>query len=226
MDGDRPTMRVARISPHIWQVRLGWISPVHVWLVAADDGLTLVDSGYWFMAGDVIHAVDLIDAGPLRRIVLTHGHPDHAGGAAKVAQARHVPVYAHRLELPFLEGERTYPRINRVLQPIRPGLARALPEFTDGTLEPLGGLTPWSTPGHTPGHVVYHHVQDDVLLAGDLFKARNGQLHHLGHFYSVDPERARRSEQILQLLQPTRVEASHGGSVLRPTTVLPPDPSP
>ncbi len=217
-------MKVVGISPHIWQVQLGGISPVNVWLVADDEGLTLVDSGYSFMARKVSRAVDLVEAGPLRRIVLTHGHPDHAGGAARIAQERQVPVYAHRLELPFLDGKRSYRRISRLLQPIRPGLARALPELADGTLEPLGGLTPWFTPGHTPGHVVYHHVQDDVLIAGDLFKARNGQLHHLGHFYSVDPEQAKRSERILQLLQPDRMEASHGGSVLQPTHVLPTEP--
>ncbi len=206
--------RLEKISPHIWQVRLSRFTAVHVWLVVEDAGLTLVDSGFSFMAHDVLRAVDLTDAGPLQRILLTHGHPDHAGGAALIARERHVPVYAHRLELPFIEGERSYPRISRLLQPAHPGLAQALPERDDGTLEPLGGLTPWLTPGHTPGHVVYHHEQDRVMLAGDLFKVRHGQLQQLGHLYSVDREQATRSERILQLLDPARVETSHGGSAL------------
>lgn len=216
MAGNTLTMKLAKISPHIWQVRLSLFAQVHVWLVVDNEGLTLVDSGFAPMARDVLRAAELTEAGPLGRIVLTHGHPDHAGGAARIARKLHVPVYAHRLELPFLEGERRYPRINRLLQPPRPGLVQSLPESSDGTLEPLGGLIPWLAPGHTPGHVVYHHVQDDVLLAGDLFKARKGQLHQLGHLYSLDREQATRSEEILQRLKPARVEASHGGSVLRP----------
>lgn len=216
MVGNSPTMKLAKISPHIWQVRVSFFAQVHVWLVADHEGLTLVDSGFAAMARDVLRAVELTEAGPLTRIVLTHGHPDHAGGAALIARKLHVPVYAHRLELPFLEGERRYKRISRLLQPPHPGLVQALPELADGTLELLGGLKPWLTPGHTPGHVVFHHEEDDVLLAGDLFKARNGQLHQLGHLYSLNREQATRSEDILQRLKPDRLEASHGGSVLQP----------
>lgn len=222
MERSTRTIKLTRISPHIWQVRLGLFTHVHVWLVADNvgptpGGLTLVDTGFPLMARDVLRAVELVDAGPLRRILLTHGHPDHGGGAALIAQEWQVPVYAHRLELPFLEGERRYPRITRLLQPARPGLASALPEQLDGTLESFGSLTPWSAPGHTPGHVVYHHEQDSVLLAGDLFKAHKGKLRQLGHFYSLDREQATRSEGIiLNQLQPERLEASHGGSVLQP----------
>ena len=206
--------RLEKISPHIWQVRLSRFTAVHVWLVADAGGLTLVDSGFWFMAHDLLTAVEAVEAGPLQRVLLTHGHPDHAGGAPLIAREWHVPVYAHRLELPFLEGERAYPRISRLFQPSHKGLARALLERADGTLEPLGGLTPWLAPGHTPGHVVYQHEQDGVLLAGDLFKARKGELHHLGHLYSVDRGQAARSERILERLEPSRVETSHGGSAL------------
>ncbi len=216
MEGKTPTMQLVKISPHIWQVRLSLFAQVYVWLVADHEGLTLVDSGFAAMARDVLRAVELTEAGPLKRILLTHGHPDHAGGAPLIAQKLHVPIYSHRLELPFLEGERRYPRITRLVQPPHPGLVQALPEAVDGTLEPLGGLQPWFTPGHTPGHVVYHHEHDDVLLVGDLFKARKGKLQHLGHLYSLDPEQATRSEEILQLIEPARVEASHGGSVLQP----------
>lgn len=210
-----PTMKLTKISPHIWQVRLSLFAQVHVWLVADQGGLTLVDSGFGVMARSVLRAVRLTKAGPLERIVLTHGHPDHAGGAALIARTLRVPVYAHRLELPFLQGERYYPRISRLLQSPHPGLISALPETDGGTLMPLGGLKPWFAPGHTPGHVVYHHQEDDVLLAGDLFKVRKGQLQQLGHLYSLDREQATQSEQVLQRLQPARVEASHGGTVLQ-----------
>lgn len=45
----------------------------------------------------------------LEAIVLTHGHADHAGSAAELSGSWDVPVYAHRLELPFLTGQSAYP---------------------------------------------------------------------------------------------------------------------
>jgi Metallo-beta-lactamase superfamily len=42
-------------------------------------------------------------------IVLTHGHADHSGSAAELSDSWDVPVYAHRLELPFLTGLSAYP---------------------------------------------------------------------------------------------------------------------
>jgi glyoxylase-like metal-dependent hydrolase (beta-lactamase superfamily II) len=42
-------------------------------------------------------------------IVLTHGHFDHIGGLPQLAQEWNVPVYAHALETPFLNGSSDYP---------------------------------------------------------------------------------------------------------------------
>lgn len=219
-------MRMRQISPHVWQVRLWRYASVHVWLVADDAGLSLVDTGFSFMASDVLHAVRGLAEGPLTRILLTHGHPDHAGGAAALARLTGARVFAHAEELPFLTSGHRYPRIPPFLQPSLAGLVEPLPDVERATvggyrkLRPLGGLSPWLTPGHTPGHVVYHHEEDNVLLAGDLFKARRGRLMHLGHLYSLDPARARRSEGILPLLEPARLEASHGGGVVDPLSAL------
>ena len=44
--------------------------------------------------------------------MLTHGHFDHVSAAAELASEWRVPVYAHRLEFPYLTGESEYPRPN------------------------------------------------------------------------------------------------------------------
>lgn len=213
-------MRLTKVSRHIWQVRLWRLTSVNVWLVENGQGLTLVDTGFAFMANDILRAAERTGAGPVTHVLLTHGHPDHAGGAPRIARALDVPVLAHSRELPFLTGERRYPRIAAALQPRHPGPIQALPGSAKGALRSIGGLTPWPTPGHTPGHVVYYHAADRVLLAGDLFNARNGRLRSLGHWYSVDKAEARRSERVLGLLLPAQVETSHGGSVLNPPSAL------
>src|SRR5215471_298146 len=45
-----------------------------------------------------------------RAILLTHGHFDHAGSAAALADAwGDVPIYAHSLEVPYITGQAHYP---------------------------------------------------------------------------------------------------------------------
>src|SRR5215468_11793194 len=47
-----------------------------------------------------------------RAILLTHGHFDHAGSAAALADAWNVRIYAHVRELAFLTGQAPYPPFN------------------------------------------------------------------------------------------------------------------
>lgn len=112
-------------------------------------------------------------------IVLTHGHFDHAGSAADLAEQWDVPIYAHPLELPFLTGasdyppqdptvggalglmSRTFPHSGRDLTP------RVHPLPADGTVPGLPGWRWIHTPGHTAGHISLFRESDRVLLAGD-----------------------------------------------------------
>src|SRR5215469_6980675 len=42
-------------------------------------------------------------------ILLTHGHFDHAGSAAPLADFWRVPIYAHPLEISYVTGAAQYP---------------------------------------------------------------------------------------------------------------------
>lgn len=53
---------------------------------------------------DAVTALGLTTAA-IRRIVLTHGHNDHAGSAAQVRQWHGAPVLAHRADAPIVRGE-------------------------------------------------------------------------------------------------------------------------
>jgi glyoxylase-like metal-dependent hydrolase (beta-lactamase superfamily II) len=42
-------------------------------------------------------------------IVLTHGHFDHVGALEHLAERWDVPIFAHELEHPYLDGRSSYP---------------------------------------------------------------------------------------------------------------------
>jgi glyoxylase-like metal-dependent hydrolase (beta-lactamase superfamily II) len=122
-----------------------------------------------------------------RAIFLTHGHFDHAGSAHALAHFWDAPVYAHRLELPYLTGRSPYPPADPTVGgalammsrtfpsgpiDLRPHVtALDLPEATDV----LGGWWVIPTPGHTPGHVSLYRKADGALLAGDALATMDQQ---------------------------------------------------
>lgn len=214
-------MKIQRVSEHIWSLKSWLLIPIHVWVVVDGEGVTLVDAGFPFMARGILQFIDRLHAGPLQRILLTHGHSDHIGSVKQILSNRPVPVYAHRIELPYMEGDLIYPRRKRREFNVAKGVVQALREEPDGNLETVAGLKPYLTPGHSPGHVVYYHEQDQVLLAGDLFTSRKGRLRPPMAMFTADMAEAIRSSAIVGRLNPQRLEVCHGEPVLRPAEQLP-----
>lgn len=211
-------MKLERISQHVWSLTTWLIIPIRVWLVTDSAGVTLVDAGMPFMARGILKAINNLQAGPLQRVLLTHGHEDHVGAVPYIVERYPVPVFAHSIELPYLNGEQPYPRRPRPKATLRPGLAQPLPKGADFY---LGGLTAHLTPGHSPGHVIYHHPEDHVTLAGDLFTSPAGRLRKPMAMFTADMAEAVRSSRIISDLKPDHLEICHGGPVERPAEQIP-----
>lgn len=213
-------MKMERVSERIWSLKSWMLIPVHVWLVAAEEGVTLVDAGFPFMAKGILKAIAELNRGPLQRILLTHGHGDHVGSIKAILERQPVPVFAHQVEIPYMEGERLYPRRKKLEFNVAKGVTQPLAEEQGAQLAMVAGLRPYLTPGHSPGHVAYYHEQDQVLLAGDLFTSKRGELRKPMASFTGDMAEAIRSSAIVNQLQPQRLEVCHGEAVFKPADQL------
>jgi hydroxyacylglutathione hydrolase len=107
----------------------------------------------------------------LEKVLLTHGHLDHASGAAKLARDFGVPIEGpHQNDLFLLEA------LSRNAS--RPGFADAescTPDrwLVDGDTVRFGELELGvrHCPGHTPGHVVFFHKDAKLAFVGDVIFA-------------------------------------------------------
>jgi glyoxylase-like metal-dependent hydrolase (beta-lactamase superfamily II) len=70
---------------------------VHSYLLPGDDGWTLVDTGIGLPDAQEVWA-DALDGAEVRRIFVTHFHPDHVGAAADVHELTRAPVYQGALD--------------------------------------------------------------------------------------------------------------------------------
>lgn len=146
------------------------------------DGWVLVDAGMPRSAKKIIkEAEERFGTGP-KAIILTHGHFDHVGAIVELIDHWNVPVYAHKLELPYLTGEADYPPADPTVEG---GLISEMSPFfphdgidLDNRIKalPEKGIIPgmpyWKyihTPGHTPGHISLFRENDATLIVGDAF---------------------------------------------------------
>ena len=111
----------------------------------------------------------------VEKIVLTHGHIDHVGGAADLAERLSVPVLgpheADRFWISRLDEDGgKYGMRAEVFEPDR--------WLEDGDTVTVGELTleVIHCPGHTPGHVVFFHRPSKFAIVGDvLFQGSIGR---------------------------------------------------
>jgi glyoxylase-like metal-dependent hydrolase (beta-lactamase superfamily II) len=163
--------------PGLFMVR-GMMSVPHV--LVDPDGAVLLDTGFPGDWRKIARVMGDVGVGPrdVRAILLTHGHIDHAGNAAKLKAWTGAPIFAHALEQQHVDGVFPYRGMARVCGLLE-ALGRAATGYqrvaidvmiSDGDELPFwGGLRVVHLPGHTLGHCGFYSAKHNLLFSGDLW---------------------------------------------------------
>ena len=111
----------------------------------------------------------------IEKLLLTHGHIDHAGAAKKLADQ-----YGVEIEGPHIADKFWIDRLEE--DGARYGMFGQSFEsdryLVDGDTVTVGELSldVYHCPGHTPGHVIFHHPASKLAIVGDvLFQGSIGR---------------------------------------------------
>jgi glyoxylase-like metal-dependent hydrolase (beta-lactamase superfamily II) len=111
----------------------------------------------------------------IEKILITHGHIDHAGMARPLADELGVPIEGpHAADIFWLD--RLAEDGGRYGIPGVPFIPERWLEDGDSVTVGELSLDVYHCPGHTPGHVVFHHAPSQVAIVGDvLFQGSIGR---------------------------------------------------
>lgn len=177
------------VAPGVYRLgteRINW------YLLEEAGRYTVVDAGLPGHFDQLTALLAALDASldDVEALVLTHGHPDHIGCAARI-QAAGVPVWIHEAETGHLRNSHSMPpwiylrnvwrgEVRAFLgEAMRDGIAdvepvEAVNTYRDGdVLDVPGRPVIRLHPGHSSGQCVLLLEDRDVLFCGDVVVTRN-----------------------------------------------------
>jgi hydroxyacylglutathione hydrolase len=188
----------------------------------------IVDTGTQAAVAPTLKALAQAGISPrdVALIVLTHGHGDHAGGAAALREATGAPVLLHRNDAAMVRaGQNGIMHTTRLSARLWKRLI--VHPFAAFNPDILIGETPFSlrsygvdgmvvpTPGHTAGSVSVRldsgeAIIGDVLMGGYMGGMLAPRLPRVHYFYE-DMQALYASRQVVLRWPVTRLYVGHGG---------------
>jgi glyoxylase-like metal-dependent hydrolase (beta-lactamase superfamily II) len=170
--------RILRGISSIEGLRMG-----RVYVIEAADGLTLVDTSLPGSLPQIAKELQCIGhhLSDIKRILITHAHPDHVGSLAALKEMTGARIYAHtRHESAVIRGEKqpVLPPSSKanwtnrlqswLLRTSFPACTQVDCELREGDRldEVLPGLEVIDEPGHSPGQCGFWQPEQHLLFGG------------------------------------------------------------
>jgi len=211
-----------QIADGIWRHAGDIRHGMNVYLLADEGGVTIFDAGTQAMTDGVRQAAEEI--GPIKRVVLGHGHADHRG----VAAALGAPVLCHPDERADAEGDggAHYMHIERIPYRFPRAVYPTLLKRWDGgpvtiadTIgegDTVAGFEVKHFPGHAPGLIGLWRGSDrlaivsDTVYLVDTMKFKPVDWPNVpNRVFNQDHQAACESVRKLAALEPRTVAAGH-----------------
>ena len=145
----------------------------NIYLLTGEDPI-LVDAGTGMHHQDILKWLSsIVKKGKVRRIVLTHRHYDHTGGAAALARELGAEVLMHPMDAPAVREGDPRQTLSYMFgihsQPVEVSELREGQVLTTGE----SSYEVVHTPGHTSGSISLYDREAKVLLPGDTVFVRS-----------------------------------------------------
>jgi glyoxylase-like metal-dependent hydrolase (beta-lactamase superfamily II) len=141
-------------------------------MIEDPDGLTIIDGSISLSTSIILSEITasgrrLTD---VKRILLTHAHPDHVGALPELKAKSGAPIITSETEKPIAEGNVPIPsRTSGLRTP--PTTVKGITvdqTVNEGDVIPaLGGLRVVAVPGHSPGMIAFYQPERKILILGD-----------------------------------------------------------
>jgi glyoxylase-like metal-dependent hydrolase (beta-lactamase superfamily II) len=186
---------------------------VNSYLYAEGNATVLIDTGFSQRAKPIVRAFKRanVPLGRVEKVLLTHHHLDHMGGAAFLVEATHAPLSCHAEDAPFVDGRtrQPMPLVMRWFARVHPAPVAVLLRDEDQ----VGALRVVFVPGHTPGEVAFYHPTRKILFSGDSVVEKRGRLTMAAPRFASNLAQAVRSLERLRALEIETLLPGHGEPV-------------
>ncbi len=206
----------------------GYIASLY--LVEYQNKILLLDGGARYDAVRIEEYMSremLRPAEDLRLVLVTHMHPDHAGGAPLLRRRFRLPIAAHveidqwyrgfrgatqhliDTLLGHYSARQQFGKLERAWYP-----RRLQPDYLLDDGQALPGFPDWrayAAPGHTLYDMVFYHPEEELLYVGDLVIKPGDKI--VLPFPTLFPELMTATLKRMALLPVKKILLAHGGAI-------------